>query len=143
MGEGMAKNLLKNNVPLVVWNRSVKKCTMIKNEYPDLVTIASTPGDVVSMCNTTFAMLSTPAAMREVYGYDSDEGKAVGSLLDGVSPGKNIVDCGTFTPEDMMWASEAVHARGGFFLEAPVSGSKMPALAGQFRVPVIYTFTCM
>jgi len=42
-----------------------------------------------------------------------------------------IIDCATLQPEDMKSLSLKVNSRGGFFLEAPVSGSKIPAMKGE------------
>ena len=54
-----------------------------------------------------------------------------GGVLDGMSAGKCIVDCATLAEEDMARLSAQVLAKGGRFLEAPVSGSKGPAAQGQ------------
>lgn len=43
----------------------------------------------------------------------------------GVSTGKILVDCATLSPERMIDVEGRVAARGGHFLEAPVSGSKV------------------
>lgn len=124
MGSGMVRNLLNNKVPVVVWNRSAEKCIELKEEFGQLVSIAKTPCEVVSNCSTTISMLSTPEAMRSVYSGDN-------GVFAGVNKDASIVECGTFEPEDMVFASNEVNARGGKFLEAPVSGSKIPAAMGQ------------
>ena len=54
-----------------------------------------------------------------------------GGILDGVVAGKCVVDCATLAVEDMQRLSTQVIAKGGQFLEAPVSGSKGPAAQGQ------------
>lgn len=46
-------------------------------------------------------------------------------MIEGVIAGKIIVDCATLSPERMNEINEKVSARGGHFLEAPVSGSKV------------------
>lgn len=51
-------------------------------------------------------------------------------VLAGVVEGKSIVDCATLAESDMKRMSGAVVAKGGRFLEAPVSGSKVPAATG-------------
>lgn len=43
----------------------------------------------------------------------------------GVSAGKIVVDCATLSPDRMIDLAGRVAARGGHFLEAPVSGSKV------------------
>jgi len=69
-------------------------------------------------------MLSTPDAVKSVYEMD-------GGILAGVAAGKQLVDCATLAPEDMARLSAQVVERGGRFLEAPVTGSKVPARDGQ------------
>jgi len=124
MGEGMAKCLIKAGLKLVVWNRSTAKSDAFKATAPDSVTIAESAAAVVAACEITFCMLSTPEAVRSVYEMD-------GGVLAGVSAGKCIVDCATLAEEDMKRCSADVLAKGGRFLEAPVSGSKGPAANGQ------------
>lgn len=130
MGEGMAARLLSQGVagspdrPLVIWNRTGSKCESLAASHPDkTVIIKSTPKEVVESCGITFCMLSTPDASRDVF--DGDDG-----TLAGVSPGKSIVDCATLAEADMKRMGEAVVGKGGRFLEAPVSGSKVPAAQG-------------
>lgn len=52
-------------------------------------------------------------------------------VIAGVKPGKLIVDCATLSPERMQDEESRIKAKGGLFLEAPVSGSKVPAETGQ------------
>jgi 3-hydroxyisobutyrate dehydrogenase-like beta-hydroxyacid dehydrogenase len=125
MGTGMVKNLLKDGIPVHVWNRSHEKCTALKEEFNNLVTVVDTPANVARGCRTVVSMLSTPDAMREVYG------KAGDGLLAGLSPKNHVVECGTYEGKDMVWASDEVHRIGAKFLAAPVSGSKVPAELGQ------------
>jgi 3-hydroxyisobutyrate dehydrogenase-like beta-hydroxyacid dehydrogenase len=120
MGDGMARRLLSEaDSSLVVWNRSPEKSTKLQAEFPGRVEIVSTPKDVIAACDTTFLMLSTPEACTAVYTMPN-------GVLDGVSEGKKLVDSATLTPEDMINTSAEVKKKGGVFLEAPVSGSKVP-----------------
>jgi 3-hydroxyisobutyrate dehydrogenase-like beta-hydroxyacid dehydrogenase len=131
MGEGMAARLLSEGIagseatPLVVWNRTGSKCTALKEKFPDkTVVIKETAKEVVEACAITYSMLSTPEASRAVF--DADTG-----VLAGVGAGKSIVDCATLAEADMVRMNDAVVAKGGRFLEAPVSGSKAPAANGS------------
>lgn len=124
MGNGMARRLLGGGIPLVVWNRSKDKAEALKKDFPEMVQVVDTAAEVVAACDLNFVMLSTPEACREVYTDKS-------GLLAGVSSGKKIVDCATVQPEDMVWACDEISKRGGIFVEAPVSGSKVPAETGQ------------
>lgn len=124
MGKGMVKNLVtKIGTPMVVWNRSPEVCAEIKEQYGDLITIASTAADVVKSCPVTYCMLSTEEASVAVF--DAPDG-----VIAGVSEGKIIVDCATLSAERMIDESTRILAKGGRFIEAPVSGSKGPAETG-------------
>lgn len=132
MGEGMAARLLSEGIagtpdrPLIVWNRTPSKCTALQERFPDkTVVIKDTAREVVQACAVTYSMLSTPQAAKAVFFEDASDG-----VLAGVSEGKSIVDCATLAEADMQRMSAAVCGAGGRFLEAPVSGSKVPAAAG-------------
>ena len=120
MGEGMAGCLLKAGKSLVVWNRDATKAQKLADAYPGLVTVVSTPGDVVDACSVTYSMLSTLEASEAVFP----------SILKSMKAGKSLVDCATLTPERMQTMASAVEIAQGRFLEAPVSGSKAPAAQG-------------
>lgn len=128
MGEGMTNNLLKAGVPVHIWSRNRKVCEDFLFQAESAgnlpaVVIEDSPAAVVAACERTYLMLSTPAACEEVYTMD-------GGVLEGVSEGKQLVDCATLRPGDMSSLAARVRAKGGAFMEAPVSGSKGPAAAG-------------
>jgi len=120
----MARRLLQNGYALRVWNRSKEKAYRLEADFNSKVIIDNSPRDVVEGSGITFMMLSTPDACKAVY--EGEEG-----VLAGVSPGKCIVDCATLEPKDMMDTYARITVNGGKFLEAPVSGSKVPAETGQ------------
>lgn len=57
MGAGMVNCLLKEGRRVVVWNRDATKTAALVQAYPDLCTVASSPGDLVSQCAVTLCML--------------------------------------------------------------------------------------
>jgi len=127
----MAARLLTQKIagtqekPLYIWNRTQSKCVDFKQtlgeEYH--VIIKDSAKEVVEACDVTYCMLSTPEASKAVF--DAQDG-----VLAGVSTGKSIVDCATLAEADMKRMDTAVTSKGGRFLEAPVSGSKVPAATG-------------
>jgi 3-hydroxyisobutyrate dehydrogenase-like beta-hydroxyacid dehydrogenase len=124
MGSAMAKNLVKAGFNVAVWNRSPEKCS----ELAALgASVAKTPAEVTSTCRITFAMLSDPAAAHAVC-----FGK--GGALEGVGDGRGYVDMSTVDAATPQEIGAAVTARGGRFLEAPVSGSKKPAEDGTLVI---------
>ena len=122
MGQGMSRRILEDSdVSLTVWNRSPEPVEKLLNEYSDNVNVVSSPKEVIANSDITFLMLSTPEACQNVYP----------SVLDGVKSGSKLVDCATLRPCDMKKYSAEVKNKGGLFLEAPVSGSKLPAEQGS------------
>ncbi|KAJ8907628.1 hypothetical protein NDN08_007738 [Rhodosorus marinus] len=126
MGYPMAQNLINGGGELVVWNRSTEKSADLADKNPGKVTVVESPKEVIERCDITFSMLSTPQAVEAIYFGSGDK-----SALEGVSKGKRIVDCSTLTQEASQASADAVAERGGLFLEAPVSGSKVPAETGN------------
>eukprot|EP00183_Erythrolobus_madagascarensis_P002111 CAMPEP_0185854294 /NCGR_PEP_ID=MMETSP1354-20130828/21905_1 /TAXON_ID=708628 /ORGANISM="Erythrolobus madagascarensis, Strain CCMP3276" /LENGTH=319 /DNA_ID=CAMNT_0028556019 /DNA_START=330 /DNA_END=1289 /DNA_ORIENTATION=- len=126
MGMPMAMNLVnKAGRELVVWNRDGAKSEQLRDSVKaGTIEIASSPKEVVSRCEVTFVMLSTPHAVHQVL-LDMPD-----AAVHGVSAGKCIVDCSTITEADSRRSYDAVVTAGGSFLEAPVSGSKVPAENG-------------
>ncbi|XP_050207098.1 glyoxylate/succinic semialdehyde reductase 1 [Mercurialis annua] len=124
MGKAMATNLIKSGFKVTVWNRTLSKC----DELVKLgASIGETPAAVVKKCQITIAILSDPSAALSVV-LDKD------GVLEEIGSGKGYIDMSTVSPETSIKISEAITAKGGSFLEAPVSGSKQPAEAGQLVI---------
>jgi len=124
MGTAMARNLVKAGYPVTVWNRTMDKT----GELEEIgASVAHSPAEVVARCDITFAMLADPSAARAVcFGEES--------VLAGMTTGKGYVDFSTVDAETSREIEAAVTARGGRFLEAPVSGSKKPAEDGTLII---------
>jgi 3-hydroxyisobutyrate dehydrogenase len=121
MGSGMAANLLKAGFPLAVWNRTAAKAKPLAEKG---ARIASTPADAAAGAEVIVAMLADDAASRHVW---LGENGALAAAREGAI----LIDCGTVSPA---WISElSSHAaqRGLHLLDAPVTGSRTHAEAGQ------------
>ncbi len=124
MGSSMAKNLIKAGFKVKVWNRSAAKCEELAALGAE---VAATPAEVASSCTITIAMLADPAAVHEVcFGPQG--------VLEGVGAGRSYVDMSTVDAGTTKEIAAAVTARGGRFLEAPVSGSKKQAEDGTLII---------
>lgn len=121
MGQGMARNLIASGRRLLVWNRSAAKCDALAELGAE---VASSPRQVAEQCGTTYAMLTDPEVARAVH-LDERNG-----TLYGLGAGRALVECSTLDAETMREFASAARGRGGRFLEAPVSGSKVPAEQG-------------
>lgn len=120
LGVPMTKRLLAAGYDVSVYNRTRDKCL----EVGPGAKICSSPKEVVEASDITFATLSDPEAALEV---------ALGThgVVEGICPGKGYIDVSTVDPACSLKISEAIVAKGGLFLEAPVSGSKGPAEQGK------------
>lgn len=124
MGGAMAKNLVKAGFDVTVWNRTDAKCAPLKALGAK---VGDCPAAVVAACDFTIAMVSDPAAARALaFGADG--------ALAGVGPGHDYIDMSTVDGETAAEIAAAVVAKGGRFLEAPVSGTKKPAEEGTLVI---------
>lgn len=124
MGSAMAGRLLEAGFPTTIWNRSRGKCEELEAKGAK---VADTPKALVEACDLVFACTSDPeSAKAVVFGENG--------VLAGITAGKRFVDMSTVDEETSKEISAAVLAKGGRFLEAPVSGSKGPALQGQLVI---------
>ena len=121
MGEPMARNLLRAGTPLVVWNRTRSKCESLADVG---AAVTETAAEVFARCDTVILMLL--------------DGGVVDAVLERHSPafiervqGHTLINMGTMTPGYSKALAAEVRGAGGCYVEAPVSGSRRPAEAGQ------------
>mmetsp|Transcript_30430 Transcript_30430/g.55493 ORF Transcript_30430/g.55493 Transcript_30430/m.55493 type:complete len:292 (+) Transcript_30430:91-966(+) len=124
MGSAMAGRLVDAGYPVTVWNRSKDKCEPLAAKGAK---VANTPKEVIEACDITFACTSDPFSAREVVFGDN-------GVLSGITAGKKYVDMSTVDEETPKAIAAAILAKGGQFVEAPVAGSKGPALQGQLVI---------
>ena len=126
MGRGMAANLLRAGFPLTVYNRTREKAEPLATQG---AIIADTPAEAAKSANVVISILSDDDASRAAW---IGENGALASM----SPGSTIVECGTLSPEWIAEFHTMTEAHGIGFVEAPVTGSRPQAEAGQL------TFLC-
>jgi len=124
MGSAMAGRLVDAGYTVTVWNRSSDKCEPLSAKGAK---VGDSPKAVVEACDIVFACTSDPASARAVVFGEN-------GVLAGITAGKKFIDMSTVDEETSKEISTAVLAKGGRFLEAPVSGSKGPALQGQLVI---------
>jgi 3-hydroxyisobutyrate dehydrogenase len=126
MGRGMAANLLKAGFPLTVYNRTREKAEPLAAQG---ATIANTPAEAAKGADVVISILSDDTASRAAWlGTDG--------ALAGMSSGSTVVECGTLSPEWIAELDAKTKAQGIGLVEAPVTGSRPQAEAGQL------TFLC-
>jgi 3-hydroxyisobutyrate dehydrogenase len=123
MGRGMAANLLKAGFPLTVWNRTKAKVELLTHTA---ATVADSPAQAVKNSAVVLAMLADDAASRAAWlGQDG--------ALAAMPFGSIATECSTLSPDWIRELNEAVMQRGLCMAEAPVTGSRTQAEAGQLN----------
>ena len=120
-GEAMALTLVQAGTRLLAWNRTRAKAEILAAAGAEVVLESA---DVFAHCATVFLMLV--------------DGRAIDTVLDRSGPtfaarvtGRTIVHMGTTSPAYSRELEADIRCVGGYYVEAPVSGSRKPAEAGQ------------
>jgi 3-hydroxyisobutyrate dehydrogenase len=114
MGAGMASRLTSQGFAVAVYNRSPR---------PGM-TIARTPREAASGADVIVSMLADDDATRAVWlGKDG--------ALAGAARGSVLIESSTVTPDWIRELSAAAKKQGCELLDAPVTGSKGAAAAGE------------
>lgn len=121
MGSRMAMNLLKNDINLVVYNRSGAPGKLLKNAG---ATLAESAKDAVEGADLVFTMLSTPDVVRQVM-------LSKNGGLAHMKKGALWVDCSTVNPSFSLESKSIADQHDIKFLDAPVAGTKPHAENAQ------------
>jgi 3-hydroxyisobutyrate dehydrogenase len=120
MGEAMATNLAKDHPGLLVWNRSKAK---VAAPVAAGATAAASLDELFTRASVVFLMLANEAAMNAVLDRHGPE-------FDRRMREHTIVHMGTTSPAFSKQLETDIRASGGSYVEAPVSGSRVPAENG-------------
>jgi len=121
MGRPMALNLARAGTPLVVWNRTPARCAPLRDAG---AAVAASPAEVFTATRSVLMMLADDTAIDEVLGRGTQ-------TFAGRVAGHTIVHMGTTAPGYSAALAAEVTAAGGRYVEAPVSGSRVPAAKGE------------
>ncbi|GAA5169326.1 NAD(P)-dependent oxidoreductase [Pseudonocardia eucalypti] len=121
MGQPMAANLARAGTPLVVYNRTPGKAEAARAAGAE---VAASVDQVFRRAATVLLMLADGAAV------DATLARGTPAFAARVA-GHTVVHMGTTEPEYSRSLEADVRRAGGRYLEAPVSGSRKPAEAGE------------
>ena len=121
MGGGMAANVLKAGFSLSVYNRTASKAQALVDAGAHL---ASTPAEAAKEASVIISMLADDAASHEVW--LGREG-----ALEAAQKGAILIESSTVSPGWIAELAEIAAQRGLVVLDAPVTGSRVQAEAGQ------------
>src|SRR5947209_15071549 len=117
MGKPMAQNLAKAGHEVTAWNRTPGKKV-------DGARVVGTPKEAAQDAEIVWICVSDTAAVEQVlFGKDG--------AFEALKPGVIVVDSSTILPSASLKFAERVRQKGGEFVDAPVTGSKVGAETGQ------------
>jgi 3-hydroxyisobutyrate dehydrogenase len=117
----MALTLVNAGTRLLVWNRTRAKAEILAMAGAD---VAGEAADVFAHSTTVFLMLVDGGAIDTVL----DRG---GTTFAARVTGRTVVHMGTTSPAYSRQLEADIRSVGGYYVEAPVSGSRKPAEAGE------------
>ena len=124
MGAPMAANIARRGHALTVWNRSAARAQPLVDAGARL---AASPAEAARGADAVVMMLSDPIAVHAVV--DGPDG-----VLAGLGPNALVIDMSTVDVDTARAIDVGVRARGGRFVDAPVSGTRKPAVEGKLVI---------
>jgi 3-hydroxyisobutyrate dehydrogenase len=121
MGSGMAGRLLGAGYPLTIWNRTPGKAQALEARGARL---ANSPREAAAGAAVVISMLADVPVCRDVW-------LGRGEALVDIAPGTILVESSTVTVEWIEELNRASREHGCDLIDAPVTGSKPQAEAGQ------------
>lgn len=123
LGKAMIKRLMSEKVELSVWNRTKEKAKDINAPFVDKLK------DLINENDIIFLNLFDSNAVEEVL-------ERVDGLLSADLKDKIIIDTSTNHFKKVIDFHRKIREKGGYYLEAPVLGSVVPAMSGNLTIIV-------
>jgi 3-hydroxyisobutyrate dehydrogenase len=121
MGSNIGARLMERGQTLTVWNRTADKAEPLVKAGAKL---ATSPAALAGSVDAVMTIITNADAIQAMYhGPDG--------LLSGDVKGQLFVEMSTVPPEVQVALAEKVRAKGGAYVECPVSGSVIPARTGK------------
>ena len=121
MGSGMAGHLLDAGYPLTIWNRTPGKAQALEARGARL---AKSPREAAAGAAVVISMLADVPVCRDVW-------LGRGEALVDIAPGTILIESSTVSVEWIEELDRAAKEHGCDLVDAPVTGSKPQAEAGQ------------
>ncbi|MBL8413855.1 MAG: NAD(P)-dependent oxidoreductase [Propionivibrio sp.] len=132
MGRPMALNLLQGGHEVTVWARRAESMQPLRDAGAKA---AASPAGVAALVEVVISMVADAPDVREVMLGEGGVGSAV-SLNKVAQGGLVAVDMSTILPAAARQMATELQALGVDFLDAPVSGGEVGAIAGTLSIMV-------
>ena len=123
MGLPMVKNIAKHNYPLVVWNRSTKNLKKINKQKTE---VCQNLINLPNQCQVIIMMLSNDEVCLEI----------AKELSKKIKKDQILIDMSSTKQKTAIEIEKKIKSKGGYFLDAPVSGGTLAAKIGKLAIMV-------
>lgn len=120
MGKPMARNLLAAGVELILGGRDPRKLAEIGAPVADYRAIGA-------QCDRVILMVTDGKASKDILFSE-------GGLAETLRPGSVVCDMSSAAPADSVECYDRLRAIGVSYLDAPVSGGEVGAIAGELAI---------
>jgi 3-hydroxyisobutyrate dehydrogenase len=121
MGSGMAGRLLSANFPLTVYNRNPARAADLAGAG---AAVAKSPRQAAADADVVISMVADDRASRDVWFGEN-------GALASARPGSRLIESSTVSVKWVLELASAAAERNCEFLDAPVTGTKPHAAAGE------------
>lgn len=129
ISQGIVKNLYHSGHSIIIWNQTPNECQDFADKFE--IQIAATPADVIDAADITFSCVS-----------DADNAKQIVFGNCGIlkelehrnGERKGYVEMTSMDPKCSEAIGHEIRMKGGRYLEAPLSGSRIDANEGTLLV---------
>ncbi|MGJ3261284.1 MAG: NAD(P)-dependent oxidoreductase [Rhodospirillales bacterium] len=125
MGKPMARNLAKAGAAMIVHNRSQASVEELTAEG---MTPGGSPKGVAEAAEIVICMLTDTPAVEKVM-LDGTDG-----VVAGITPNTLVIDMSTTKVPATRAIAQAIEAKGGLYVDAPVSGGTIGAEEGTLTI---------
>ena len=123
MGLPMARNIAKHNYPLVVWNRSRKNLKKVNKQKTE---VCQNLINLPNQCQVIIMMLSNDEVCLEI----------AKELSKKIKKDQILIDMSSTKQKTAIEIEKKIKSKGGYFLDAPVSGGTSAAEIGKLAIMV-------
>jgi 3-hydroxyisobutyrate dehydrogenase len=126
MGQGMARNLLKANFEVSVWNRTPERMEPLIEAGAKGT---NSPQDLASQCDVVITCVSDTPDVKEVVLGER-------GVIHGAKSGTLVVDMSTISPQATREMAAKLEEKGVHMLDAPISGGSEGAAKGTLTIMI-------
>ena len=126
MGLPMASNLIKDGFNLVVYNRTLSKCSQLEEKG---AVVVQTPADVAKNAKMIITMVTDSPDVEDILLGEK-------GIMSTIKEGSIVIDMSTISPKITKELNAKLNSKGCYIVDAPVSGGSWGAIEGTLSIMI-------